>query len=289
MSFWKDLAAARSRIASIPSAICESSLGDIEYCVEGTGPTVLVSHGVTGGIDQGMSFVRDFRILPPACHFLYVSRFGYLRSTLPPAASPRLQAAAYRELLDHLGLDRVFVLGNSAGGPSAMWFAIDFPQRTKGLILVSTAVPGARVATAPRAVFKYDPVYWLAVRFAPNALMRLFVPSSLLPRLTESERTLVMESAFKAALPISRRSDGVFFDNDVSTPSVGGIPFEQITTPTLIVHAVDDPAPPIAGARAMAARIPHSELLALDGGHLLLRRAQDVRQAVDAFIARHGG
>jgi pimeloyl-ACP methyl ester carboxylesterase len=287
MSFRKDLAAARQRLASIPSAIFRSSFGDVEYVLEGAGPTALVSHGVTGGVDQGMSLVRVFRVVPPTCRFLYVSRFGYLRSALPKDASARLQAAAYRELLDHLGIGQVFVLGNSAGGPSAMWFAIDSPDRTRGLILVSSAVPGAKIASAPRAVFRYDVLYWLAVRLAPNALMKLFVPSGLLPALTGAERTFVVESAFTAALPISRRSGGIFFDNEVSTPSVEDIPFERIATPTLIVHAADDPAPPIEGARAMAARIAHSELVVLDGGHLLLRRDADVRRAIERFMTSH--
>ncbi len=268
-------------------SIFHSRFGDVEYLLEGDGPTVLVSHGVTGGINQSVRFVRDFAILPLTCRYLYVSRFGYLRSALPPMASARRQAAAYRELLDHLDIGRVFVFGNSAGGPSAMWFAIDCPDRSKGLILVSSAVPGAKIATAPRSVFRYDLVYWLAVTFAPGKLMRLFVPAALLPLLTKAERSFVIENAFKAALPIAERSQGIFFDNETSTPSVDDIPFEGIVTPTLIVHASDDPAPPIEGARAIAARIPRSELVALDGGHLLLRRAAAVRRAIDEFIARH--
>jgi hypothetical protein len=40
------------------------------------------------------------------------------------------------------------------------------------------------------------------------------------------------------------------------------------------------------GARAMAAQIANSEFVTLDGGHLLLRRERDVRQAVQSFIAR---
>ena len=152
------------------------------------------------------------------------------------------------------------------------------------MILVSSAVPGAKIAATPRSVFSHDLLYWLAVRFAPGALMKLFVP---LATLTKTERTFVVENVFKAALPITQRSKGIFFDNEVSTPSVGGIPFERIVTPALIVHALDDPAPPIHGARGMAARMPDSELLTLDGGHLLLRRAADVRRAIEGFIARH--
>jgi pimeloyl-ACP methyl ester carboxylesterase len=287
MSLRKDLAAARSRLASIPSSVYASSVGEIEYLLQGTGPTVLVSHGVTGGVDQGLHLVREFRILPDGCRFLYVSRFGYLRSTLPENATARLQAAAYRELLDHLEIERAFVLGNSAGGPSAMWLAVDAPDRLQGLILLSSVVPGARVAPAPKPVFRYDLLYWLAVTFAPTALMKLFVPATMLPTLTRAERAFVLENAFRAALPIKRRSDGIFFDNEISTPSIEEIPFERIATPTLVVHAIDDPAPPIAGARAIAQRIPRCELVTLDGGHLLLRRGDDARRSIEEFIAGH--
>ncbi len=254
MSFRKDLAVARARLASVPSSVYESTFGDIEYLLEGAGPTVLVCHGVTGGVDQGIRLARDFRILPNGCRFLYVSRFGYLRSWLPEHASAQRQASAYLELLDHLDIRRAFVFGNSAGGPSVMWFAIDSPERTQGLILVSSVVPGARVAPTPGPVFKHDLLY---------------------------------KNAFEAALPITRRSHGVFFDNGISTPSIEDIPFERIAAPTLIVHAVDDPAPPIAGARAVAARIPRCDLVTLDGGHLLLRRGDDARRAIERFIAQN--
>ena len=89
---------------------------------------MLVSHGITGGVDQAEALVTKWRNFQPYQYrFIFVSRFGYLRSDLPAEATARTQAAAYRELLDHLGVDRVFVVGNSAGGTSAMWFAIDYP------------------------------------------------------------------------------------------------------------------------------------------------------------------
>lgn len=283
ISFRKDLRAARSRLADIPSQVYSSKYGDIEYLLAGEGPTVLVSHGVTGGVDQGMALTHEFAMFAPHYRFLYVSRFGYLKSSLPKGASARLQAAAYKELLDHLGVDMTFVFGNSAGGPSAMWFAADYPERTKGLILASSAVPGVKVASAPGPVFKNDFVYWLAVKAVPGMLLKMFVPKSY--SLTASERDFLVKNAFVAGLPISARSEGVLFDNKVSTPSVTEIPFESIIAPTLIIHAVDDPAPPIEGAREVAERIPGSKLVTLDGGHFLLRHAQEIQRLTGEFIA----
>ncbi|MFC2024615.1 hypothetical protein ACFLTJ_03505, partial [Chloroflexota bacterium] len=98
----RDVNAARNRLAGIPSEVYSSTYGEIEYHLEGDGPVALVSHGVTGGIDQGMFLVNNF--FGTNHRFLYISRFGYLKSSLPKDASARLQAVAYKDLLDHLGI-----------------------------------------------------------------------------------------------------------------------------------------------------------------------------------------
>jgi len=283
IAFRRDLGAARGRLAHIPTKVFASKHGDIEYLLAGDGPTVLISHGVTGGIDQGMALTHEFGMLGEGYRFLYVSRFGYLRSSMPAHASARLQAAAYRELLDHLGIDKVFVYGNSGGGPSVMWFAVDYPERTKGLILQSSAVPGAEIAATPPLVMKHDFAYWLAVKALPGTLLTIFVPKGF--PMTDDERRSYVRDVFEASLPISRRSKGIAFDNGVSTPSVGEIPFERITAPTLILHAVDDPAPPIAGAREVARRIPGSRLVELDGGHFLIGHERECRHTIGEFVA----
>ena len=45
------------------------------------------------------------------------------------------------ELLDRLGINEVYVLSTSAGGSVAIRFALDYPERTKGLILYCSAMP----------------------------------------------------------------------------------------------------------------------------------------------------
>jgi pimeloyl-ACP methyl ester carboxylesterase len=268
LSFRNDLAAAQRRVASIPSNMYHSPYGDIEYLLVGDGATVLVAHGITGGIDQGESLVTRWRNIGDGYRFLYVSRFGYLKSSLPEGATVRLQAAAYKDLLDHLGIDRVFVLGNSAGGASAMWFTIDYPERTNGLILLSSAVPGPEVAPIPKPAAEHDFVYWAAVEFAPDMLIGLLLPDAVKTTLTEQDKHFVVENAFMASLPISERTKGIFFDNAVSVPGVNDVPFERIQAPTLIFQSVDDPRE-------------------LRGGHFLLHHEQEIQAANAEFIAKH--
>jgi pimeloyl-ACP methyl ester carboxylesterase len=286
LCFWNDLAAAQRRLASIPSKIYHSPYGDIEYLLVGDGPTVLISHGITGGIDQGESMVTRLHYFDNRYRFLYVSRFGYLKSSLPAGATARLQATAYKALLDHLGIDRVVVFGHSAGGTSAMWFAIDYPERTNGLILVSSAVPGPAVEPIPKPAAEHDFVYWAAVKLAPDMLIGLLLPDSVRATLTKQDKDFVVQNAFMGSLPISQRAEGIFFDNVESVPGVNHVPFEQITIPTLIFQAVDDPRE-FHGGREMTRRIPDSEFVGLTGGHFLFHHEQEIQAANAEFIAKH--
>ncbi|MGA8247750.1 MAG: alpha/beta hydrolase [Nocardioides sp.] len=284
--FRHDMWRARARLAAQPTESYRSTFGDIEYRVTGEGPTVLVSHGITGGVDQAESIVTRWRVLGPDHRFVHVSRFGYLRSTIPPGATVRMQAQAYRELLDHLGIERVHMVGNSAGGPSAMWFAIDHPERTHGLILISSAVPGPLPGPIPALVARHDFVYWAAVKAVPDMLLGMLMPKALIARMSKADKELAVQQAFVASMPISERTKGVLFDNEVTNPGVNDVPFEEITVPTLIVQAVDDPREH-AGGQELTRRIRDSTFLGLTGGHLLLGHETEIRAATADFIAEH--
>ena len=56
--------------------------------------------------------------------------------------TPDEQARAFSALLDTLGIDRVFVVGTSGGGPSSIRFAALFPEKTISLI---TSEPASQI------------------------------------------------------------------------------------------------------------------------------------------------
>jgi pimeloyl-ACP methyl ester carboxylesterase len=290
LKYRSDLAAGYARIHAIQSRVYSSKYGDVEYLLAGTGPTILISHGVTGGIDQGIGLSDMY--VGKGYRFLYVSRFGYLGSAMPDDPSAKLQAEAYNGLLDFLKIDRVFIVGNSAGGTSAIHFAIAHPERCRGLILISSAVPGNTKALPPKpfmnAVFGSDFLYWCTVRLFGARMSAMFVPESIWKTLSPSERKKVLDDVYLSALPISMRTKGVLFDTYVSNTSIDdGIPYEQLASPALIIHAVDDPAPPIEGARLISKRIPRCELVAFEtGGHLILKHEDEIKRTISRFISR---
>ena len=84
--------------------------------------------------------------------------------------------------------------------------------------------------------------------------------------------------------PFKPRRDGAVFDGFVSNLAADRFPFEQLTVPTLVVHARDDHLAPYRFAADAASRIPGSKLVTIErGGHLFMGRDNEVREAIRAF------
>jgi pimeloyl-ACP methyl ester carboxylesterase len=114
--------------------IADTKMGPIEYAVNGdAGPCVIVMHGEPGGYDQTAALFGD--MLGKGFRVISWSRPGYVRTPLSVARTFEEQADAAAALLDALNIDRVAVLGFSAGGPPAIHFAARHPERTWALIL----------------------------------------------------------------------------------------------------------------------------------------------------------
>jgi pimeloyl-ACP methyl ester carboxylesterase len=290
LKFNRDLSASNKRINDIKSQIYKSKYCYVEYLLDGNGPTILISHGVTGGIDQGIGMSALF--FGKGYKFLYVSRFGYLKSSMPDIPSAKLQAEVYKDLLDFLGIDNVIIMGNSAGGTSAIHFAIDYPDKCKGLILISSVVPGNLKKLPPKffmdSVFGSDFLYWVTVKSFGESMMKMFVPESIIKKKSKQERRILINDIFLAGFPISNRTKGVLFDTYISNPSIDEvIPFENIKLPVLIIHAIDDPAPPVEGARTISGKIPNCKLVIYEtGGHLILNHENEIKETIRNFVFR---
>ena len=108
------------------------------YDVSGDGfPLVLVSGG--SGMD-----LRQWDLIAPALEQSYsVIRYdprGVGTSDNPTAKYS--DAADLVSLLDHLELDRVGLIGLSSAGGFVLEFAIQYPQRTAGVVAAAPFVPG---------------------------------------------------------------------------------------------------------------------------------------------------
>ena len=136
-----------------------------------------------------------------------------------------------------------------------------------------------------RALFQTDALLWLLATFFPSSLP-IGVPKDL--ELTPGDRAQILR-VMETMLPATSRRDGFLFDMFVSTPTLTpAYPFDEISVPTLVVTAADDPLALPDNSRRLAAAIPNARLVEVDrGGHLLVGQAEVVEDEVRRFIREH--
>jgi pimeloyl-ACP methyl ester carboxylesterase len=283
----RDIRAAQEHLKSGGSQVIETDCGPIEYATFGEGYPVLVVHGIFGGFDQGLVIAR--RNLGEEFQSIIPSRFGYLGTPLPDEASPAKQADAFVCLLDALGIEQAAIMGTSAGGTSAIQFALRHPDRRSALVLFTSNLPGETDAALPpetlaKLLFKSDFLFWLVTTYFSSSMRSTMgVPEGF--ELTPDHEADVAE-VMKTILPVNPRSDGTFFDMYISNPDVNsGYPLEEITLPVLIINAVDDPLTLYENAQSAAERIPDSKLVTIEsGGHMMLGHEERIRSEIKAFL-----
>lgn len=294
LDFRSSMAAARERVRG-KSAVIPSPYGNIEYSEGGAGPPVLVIHGSGGGFDQGELIAQS--VLDDRFHWIAPSRFGYLRSTFHSGATFDDQAHAYAALLDRLGIERVALVALSHGGPSALLFAVLYPERVASLTLISCGVAPADTDEQAQAdtkgntlvsVYSEDYRYWLITRlFRKQFLQLIGVDDTVIANLNAWQRALI-DRVIDEMNPVSLRTAGVAFDNQATLP---GDRIAAIAAPTLIVHAQDDTLQLYHNAEFAVATIPRARLLRFErGGHFVMVTEQaTVRAAVQGHILDNMG
>jgi pimeloyl-ACP methyl ester carboxylesterase len=84
---------------------------------------------------------------------------------------------------------------------------------------------------------------------------------------------------------MSLRSERSVFDGYVGNPDIANYLFEDITVPTLGVHAVDDPLASYEDARSIVARIPGSHWVTVErGGHIFIHNDEHALAEIAAFL-----
>ncbi|MBR4824546.1 MAG: alpha/beta hydrolase [Spirochaetaceae bacterium] len=267
---------AEVRLASYNAKTADLSYGKMTYVDKGAGDVILSVHGIFGGYDQAYetceNFATDYRIIAP-------SRFGYLGSEIMGEGTPTEQAKAYTELLDKLGIDKVYALATSAGGSVAIRFALDYPERTKGLILYCSGMPHTEKP-------EKDPGY-----AGPPPFLCGDFPMFLLSPLFEPVMGMAPSTIY-SMLPCSARKAGVVLDASVTNGDMArnydSYHVEDMQVPVLIFHAKDDKLANYADTVKAVPRFPNCTFISFEeGGHLMVGHENEIKKAVAEFTGKN--
>jgi len=291
-AYLRDMKRAYQRVRA-RGAVIPSPYGNIEYTEGGSGHDVLVVHGAGGGYDQGELIAQA--VLGDRFHWITPSRFGYLGSALRKGATWDDQAHAFAYLLDHLDIKKVAVVAMSQGGPSALLFAVLYPDRVSSLSLISCGVAASSAKAQAGAnekgemlkeIFRYDLVYWAIARLFKKQLMGLLGANEAVTAGLAPEQRRIVDLTIDYMNPVSLRSAGAAFDNEATLP---GDRIQAIQAPTLIFHAQDDSLQLYHNAQFAASTIPNVKLVCFErGGHVIIAVEQPaIRTALQAHILNH--
>ncbi|WP_245827957.1 alpha/beta fold hydrolase [Sinomonas mesophila] len=176
-------------------------------------------------------------------------------------------------VLDAFGIQTAHLVGVSAGGALAQLVALDHPDRTSSLTLISTtlavAAPEGHDLPGPTGEFRdflrASGPDWADRDSVVAYLMRYTEILAGGRRAFEERevRRLVEADVLRARSPASAQNHDLLEETPRARP-----PLTSLRVPTLVVHGAADPMFPLAHGRALAEQIPGARLLVLpDAGH----------------------
>jgi pimeloyl-ACP methyl ester carboxylesterase len=239
-------------------------------------PIVLI-HGVAESSQAWYGWMSrltpEFRVVRPDLP-------GFGRSSIPPAAfdwSMHSFASTIAQLLDRIGIVSAHIVGAKVGGSIAMQFAVDYPQRTRTLVVSSapfrTNDTGGSVEVASFAArIRAEGVKKWAAETQPMRLGRNA------PREQVQWWNDMMASTDPEVCIAATTAAGKIDLSDA---------LSQIEAPTLIITTDDNALMSLAKVREYQQKIPRSQLLVLpsDSYHPAATRPAECAAHVLSFIA----
>jgi pimeloyl-ACP methyl ester carboxylesterase len=198
------------------------------------------------------------------------------------SASLRAQADAVVQLMDHLGMPRAVVVGNSMGGGIALRLAADHPARVAGLVLVASVGPQVAASEVGAAMQRGENLLIPRTRSELDAFMKTMVEKP--PPVPRAVQRYVADARVKA----QGRLDAVYASWQAA-PRSDDLPADlgAVAAPALILHGDRDRVIHPATAEALAAGLPRAWRVPLEGiGHgPQLEAPRRVAQLIDGFVS----
>jgi pimeloyl-ACP methyl ester carboxylesterase len=146
-----------------------------------------------------------------------------------------------------------------------------------------------------RAIFpfmlKSDFIPWLIYSTAPQAVFQANgVSRALLAQIKhDREKMRLLDALYQTTFPSTLRREGMMNDMQQLTMLLS-YPLAQITVPTLVVHAVNDPIMPFEMGEFSAHTIPNAQFLRVeDGGHFTsVTHREEIMPIIQEFLGRGG-
>ncbi|HEV2216274.1 MAG TPA: alpha/beta hydrolase [Candidatus Dormibacteraeota bacterium] len=241
----------------------------------GAGLALVLSHGF---LQDSSMFDAQLRHLRPRHRVITWDQRGHGSTVSTDEAFTYWDSADdLAALLDHLGVNRAVVGGMSQGGMIALRFALRYPDRTAGLVLIDTQ-PGRE---DPDKVEQYDVMHDVWTSSGPSEQLLEMVAAIIVgnKRPESAEWIAKWRNLDPAKLTYIYRT---LIDRDDITDRMG-----EIRAPALVIHGTDDVAIDISMAEKLCASLSGCrDLVRVEGaGHSSnITHPEPVNKAIEEFL-----
>lgn len=254
---------------------------EIYYEEWGKGIPILFLEGLGYSVWMWRKQLQD---ISSWAHCILVDNRGVGKSS--PLTSPysvREFAEDAMEVMDHLGIDRFFVLGVSMGGFIAQEIAIMAENRVKGTILISTSCGGGNSLPMPKSTWDEmeKTIPGESVREKLIRTMKIAMTDKF-PR----ERRLEFESIIEERLDYLQDQTQMVYQALATKDYDACDANKKINTPSLIVCGTEDRVLPWTNSLIIFKSLRNSSLLVFKNqNHLLfIEEAPRVNDEIRNFV-----
>ncbi len=261
--------------------------GTIHYRDQGNkdGPAILLIHGSNSMLQTWEPLVK---LLGDKYHLISLDLYGHGLTGPNPVGAYDAESniAEAVKVLDAVGVDKAYWVGNSMGGWLTWRAGLSVPERVSGLVLIDAS--GAQVDQKAKPYLGARLAQsWLGQKLLPEITPRFLVKSSLeetVARPDQLTEPLVDRYWELLRFPGNRQAAA----DRAKTPrepekwaEVG-----RLEMPVLLLWGEQDKVIPLSHARAFHAAIPGSQLVTYaDAGHLPMEETpRQVARDIDSWI-----
>lgn len=262
----------------------ETAPGELTHYHElGTGTPILFLHGSGTGVTAAANWWLNLPELSELGRCIAIDSIGYGQTVVADDTEYGIREWVRHavRVLDALGIEKTWIVGNSLGGWLAFQFAIDFPERVAGIVSMGTG--GAKLTAAlqghsspvltPEGVRQTLELFVVDKTLVTDELVALRYASALND--TASSRLAEVVAARdrdRTALPL---------DFDV---------LARLAVPVLLIHGTQDAVIPVSRTWELVNTIPHADahIFSQCGHWSQVERAEDFNEVVGRFLRSHG-
>jgi 2-hydroxymuconate-semialdehyde hydrolase len=261
----------------------ETAPGELTHYHDlGEGTPILFLHGSGTGVTAAANWWLNLPELSEIGRCVAIDSIGYGQTVVSDDTRYGIREWVEHAIrvLDALGIEKTWIVGNSLGGWLAMQFAIDHPERLLGIVSMGTG--GAQLTGALKG--HSNPVLTEA---GIRSTLEMFVVDKSL--VTDELVSVRYQSALNDTASDRLAKVIAARDRDRSELPLDFDVLARLDLPVLLIHGTQDVVIPVSRTWELLNVIPHADahIFSQCGHWSQVERATEFNEVIATYLRRH--